>query len=304
MFNITCTGPAYLSWRLYGRRVNPTYKSRVDQRILHVISQRTSPNVIRSHPFDPHNRARAVRAETSEFTGWRLPLMDSPAGPCAPNAKIIEQQAGCVIPAHFHTCHQFQVVSAGGGLLGRKPVQPWTVHYTSPDTGYGPIEAGEEGLSYYVLRPQIDPGAKFMPQSRGLMRAGLPKHHAVSGPIDVPGASALAALGTMRVQTCLPLTPEGMAVWQVGLPPGERLLASELPGEGARFYLVTAGALVHVDVGAPADGPARAHAATQPLLSVGSLCFAERADAFSLRASPVGADVLVLQFPPEATMAA
>jgi hypothetical protein len=108
----------------------------------------------------------------------------------------------------------------------------------------------------------------------------------------------------MRVQTCLPLTPEGMAVWQVGLPPGERLLASELPGDGARFYLVTAGALVQVDTGAPADVPARAHAATQPLLSVGSLCFAERADAFSLQASPAGADVLVLQFPPEATMAA
>ena len=286
------------------RRVNPHYKRQAAYHILHVINQRTSSDVIRSHPFDPLDRARAVRAETSEFTGWRLPLIDSPAGPCAPNAKIIEQQAGCVIPAHFHTCHQFQVVSAGGGFLGRKPVQPWTVHYTSPETGYGPIEAGEQGLSYYVLRPQIDPGAKFMPQSRGLMRAGLPKHHAVSGPIDVPDAAALAALGTARVQTCLPLTPEGMAVWQVGLPPGERFLASELPGEGARFYLVTAGALVQVDAVAPADGPARADAATQPLLSLGSLCFAERADAFSLQASPLGADLLVLQFPPEATIAA
>lgn len=260
--------------------------------------------MIRSHPFDPLDRARAVRAETSEFTGWRLPLIDSPAGPCAPNAKIIEQQAGCVIPAHFHTCHQFQVVSAGGGFLGRKPVQPWTVHYTSPDTGYGPIEAGEQGLSYYVLRPQIDPGAKFMPQSRGQMRAGLPKHHAVSGLIDVPDAAALAALGTARVQTCLPLTPEGMAAWQVGLPPGERFLASELPGEGARFYLVTAGALAQPVAGPDTELDSVANADAGAVLSAGSLYFAEVADSLSLQASAAGADFLVLQFPPEATIAA
>lgn len=286
------------------RRVNPCYKRQAAYHILHVINQRTSPDVIRSHPFDPLDRARAVRAETSEFTGWRLPLIDSPAGPCAPNAKIIEQQAGCVIPAHFHTCHQFQVVSAGGGFLGRKPVQPWTVHYTSPDTGYGPIEAGEQGLSYYVLRPQIDPGAKFMPQSRGLMRAGLPKHHAVSCPIDVPDAAALAALGTARVQTCLPLTPEGMAVWQVGLPPGERFLASELPGEGARFYLVTAGALAQAVAGPDAELDSVANADAGAVLSAGSLYFAEVADSLSLQASAAGADFLVLQFPPEATIAA
>jgi hypothetical protein len=259
---------------------------------------------MRSHAFDPLNRARAVPVASSEFTGWRLPLIDSPAGPCAPNAKIIEQQAGCIIPAHFHTCHQFQVVTAGGGLLGRKPVRPLTVHYTSPDTGYGPIEAGEEGLSYYVLRPQIDPGAKFMPQSRGLMRAGLPKHHEVSGHLDVPGAPALAALGTPRIQACLPLSPEGMAVWQVSLPPGAGLLASELPGDGARFYLVTAGALAQA-VAVP-DAAVDPDAVTDAgaVLSAGSLYFAEVTDSLSLQASAAGADFLVLQFPPEATMAA
>ncbi len=304
MFNITCTGPAYLPQRLYGRRVNPQYKSRVDQHILHVINCQTSLHVIRSHAFDPLDRARAVPVASSEFTGWRLPLIDSPAGPCAPNAKIIEQQAGCVIPAHFHTCHQFQVVSAGAGLLGRKAVRPWTVHYTSPDTGYGPIEAGEDGLSYYVLRPRIDPGAKFMPQSRGLMRAGLPKHHSVSGPIDVPAASALAEMGTARVQACLPLSPEGMAVWQVGLPPGGRLQASDLPGYGARFYLVLGGALVQ-DAEMVEDGAGgQAEGQAPALLPAGSLCFAEMADSLRLLASPAGADFLVLQFPAEATMAA
>lgn len=244
--------------------------------------------MIRTHALDPLDRTRAVRAETKEFMGWRVPLMDSSLGPSAPNAKIIEQQPGWVIPPHFHACHQFQVVTAGSGRLGRKPVRPLTVHYTSPEAAYGPIEAGEDGLSYYVLRPQVDPGARYMPQSRGLMREGLPKHHAVSEPIDVRDAPGRAMLSAPVIAPCLPLTAEGMAVWHVGLPPGTSLEAGALPGEGARFYLVAAGELAQ-------DGE---------ILAAGSLQFAEHADRLCLQATRSGADILVLQFPPVATAGA
>ncbi len=270
-------------------RVNPEYPSAPYGHILHVIRNLTTTsekNVIVWHALDARSRQRATRAETAEFTGWRVPLFESAASHCAPNAKIIEQDPGCRIPPHFHTCHQFQVVTAGSGLLGRTPVRPLTVHYTSEETGYGPIEAGAQGLSYYVLRPQRDPGARFMPGARDEMRPGLPRHHAVSAPVDVRSERDLLELAAPVVDECLPASPQGMAVWRVALPPGGFLGDGQLPGAGSRFYLVTAGAVQ----------------AREGALSTGSVGFTDRAEPLTLQAAPAGAEVLVLQFPPEATL--
>lgn len=237
------------------------------------------------HRFDPQNREHAVWRQTPEFVGWRVPLIDSPPGPCSPNAKLIEQRPGSTIAPHFHDCHQFQVVSAGSGMLGRRAVRPLTVHYTAPHTGYGPIEAEAEGLNYYVLRARRDPGAMFLPQARAQLRTDLPKRHAVSEPAAPCSTQDLQSMTATAVHTCLPLSGEGMAAWRVNLPPGGELAAAELPGAGARFYLVATGAL----------------ALQGTVLGAGSVCFAEAADAFRLQAPSAGADVLVLQFPPEAT---
>lgn len=83
-----------------------------------------------------------------------------------PHAYLVEQPAGVVIRPHFHAVDQFQVVVHGRGRLGRKPVEPVTVHYADAYTGYGPIEAGEEGIFYFSLRPGFDRGARYLPETR------------------------------------------------------------------------------------------------------------------------------------------
>lgn len=235
------------------------------------------------HSLSAASRAQALWRDTPEFTGVRVPLIETAAAACAPQAKIVEQRPSSTVAAHFHAQHQFQLFSAGEGVLGRKPVRPLTVHYTSPGTGYGPIAAGPEGLSYYVLRPKKDDGAMFLPQSRDRM-PDLPKHHAVSAPVTPRTADELRGLRAVAVQACIAPSPEGMAVWQVGLPPAAAAQAADFEGSGPRFYFVAAGALV-------VEGS---------VLGAGSVCFAERADAFRLQASAAGADVLVLQYPPHA----
>ena len=41
-----------------------------------------------------------------------------------------------------------------------------TVHYSSPEAGYGPIVAGPEGLEYLTLRRVSEQGAFYLPDER------------------------------------------------------------------------------------------------------------------------------------------
>jgi hypothetical protein len=239
--------------------------------------------VIHWHRLDDASRETAVPRNSAEFVGVRIPLIETPAAPVAPQAKIIEQRPSSAVAPHFHRVHQFQVFSAGSGLLGRTQLAPLTVHYTSPETGYGPIQAGPEGLSYYVLRPQKDDGAMFLPQSRDRMR-GLPKRHALSQAITPRANADLRGLRAPVLDECIALTPQGMAVWRVGLPPATALAVDDVPGAGPRFYLVAAGEL----------------AVEGAVLGAGSLCFAESGDGFCLQSTAAGADVLLMQYPLDA----
>jgi len=74
-----------------------------------------------------------------------------------PQLLLVEQPVkGSSVLAHYHGTDQFQVFIDGSGLLGRQEIKPVSIHYTNRYTGYGPIVAGEEGISYYVLRPKFD----------------------------------------------------------------------------------------------------------------------------------------------------
>ena len=235
-----------------------------------------------------NSAAKAVWSDTPQFRGRRVPLIESAEAGCSPQAKIIEQASSSLVAPHYHRQFQFQIVTAGSGTIGRTPVQPLTVHYSSPETGYGPITAGPEGLSYYVLRPGKDAGAMFLPQARDRMTPGLPKHHAMSRPVCPRERQALRQLAQPVVEPCLAPTPEGMAVWRVGLPPGSTLVATALAGDGPRFYYVVAGAMALPD----------------QVLEAGSVCFVHAEDDFRLQADQDGVELLVLQFPAQAVPSA
>jgi hypothetical protein len=83
---------------------------------------------------------------------------------------INEVEPGGVIAPHYHECEQFMVVLAGGGTLAGDPLTPGTLQYTEPRTPYGPIVAGDDGLTFIVIRPHFTQDDKGVPISDTIER--------------------------------------------------------------------------------------------------------------------------------------
>ncbi|HTD92052.1 MAG TPA: hypothetical protein VK663_15415, partial [Burkholderiales bacterium] len=98
------------------------------------------------------DKVHVVRDNETET--WRSDYTERMAG--VPQVLLVEQRIpGSKILSHFHGVDQFQVIIDGNGKLGQHAVGPVSLHYTNRFTGYGPIEAGPQGMSYYVLRPEL-----------------------------------------------------------------------------------------------------------------------------------------------------
>jgi hypothetical protein len=198
----------------------------------------------------------------------------------APQAFLVEQDANQVILPHFHEQNQFQVVVRGGGLLGRNPVAAITVHYAGAYTGYGPITAGPEGLWYFTLRPMMDSGAKFLPESRPQLKAGPKKHYHSAQIVPLP-ESALRGLARVA-STIVQDDADGMRVETIRVPPGMTTAGPDPAAGGGQFFLVTSGALRSND---------KLHG------RLACLWNASGADALRIEAGEGGVEVLLLQCP-------
>jgi hypothetical protein len=221
--------------------------------------------------------------DEGNFRGYTEYLIESEPGTRpAPQAFLVHQRPGWVLPVHFHLEEQFQVVTAGGGTLGRHPLAAITVHYSTREAGYGPLTAGPEGLDYLTLRAVTDPGAWYLPESRPKMRAGLRRRHVTAGPLSMLSPSELAA--QVRPETLEVIAPdaEGLAGWLLRLPPNGHCEAPPQVRSGGRFHVVVGGALM--------EGT---H------LLVRNACIWRDSDEAppNLRSGPDGAEVLVLQYP-------
>lgn len=192
-----------------------------------------------------------------------------------PMAFLVEQDPGDVANAHFHQADQFQVVVAGDGTLGTHPVRPFCVHFAGAYTAYGPIRAGQSGLTYFTLRNGFDPGARYMlrRENRMALRSVATRRHreAVAGPLDVIGAG-----------TVLPPEPDGLAAWQYRLGAGESMTGPAPDSGRGQYWLVIDG------------GVCRGDASLGPL----SCVFVAPDDPpFAAVAGAAGASLLAMQFP-------
>lgn len=235
--------------------------------------------MLKTGNWEVATQANRLKRDAVHFKGWRIGLIDTPPGRPSPHAYVVEQQAGFVLQAHWHVQHQFQIVATGAGAIGKHAVRPLAVHYASPESPYGPITTGPEGVSYLTLRAMADDGAQFMPESRTLMRAGLAKY-ATTVQLDLAGADD-GAVAAARSVAEVARADDGMRAWNVLLPAGDTLRGDALPGSAARYYYVAAGSM-------------EAGGETLPARSV---CFVHDEPEFGLRAGPRGAQVLVLQYP-------
>lgn len=226
--------------------------------------------------------ARLTRERTFDEGNFRghveFMIENDPAHRPAPQAYLVHQQPGWVLPVHFHLQDQFQVVVGGSGTLGPHVLKPGAVHFASRESGYGPITAGPGGLDYLTLRETIDFGVWYLPESRARMQAGLRKRQATvfAGwePGDPPPASECVVVAA---------DSSSPAVWKVAAAAGERIHVEPSPWNTGRFYVVMEGVVRHGDT-------------LLPRLSCLYVSPASRLD--GLVAAPGSkAQVLVLQFP-------
>ena len=224
------------------------------------------------------NRSKFTLANGTGY--FKSDFIASPPGePVAPQSFLVEQDADSVILPHFHLQNEFQVVVRGSGSIGRHPVRPLSVHYASAHTGYGPITAGPEGLWYFTLRPRMDFGAKFLPESRDQMQK-LPKRHLLGGPVDINevGSQRNATL----CEEVFPAQPDGIAGWVLRIQPQGSVAAPAHPRGLGRFYVIASG---------------RARVGGESLGRWATVFVTPEDEPMHVHAGREGAEVLVLQFP-------
>jgi hypothetical protein len=213
------------------------------------------------------------------------------AGALYPMAFLVEQDPGCVAPAHFHQADQFQVVVAGEGRLGTHDVAPVTVHFTGAWSPYGPLVAGDSGLHYFTLRNGWDPGARYMTEDRAVLHTVPGRRHREA--VAAPRAVAVGLIDAVpSCETCLPDSDDGLAARRHVLPAGAHAIGADPAGGNGQYWVVLAGSMLH-------EGAELAPRAC--------LFISPDEPAFTAIAGARGLEVLALQFPrrpPPCTMVA
>ena len=162
----------------------------------------------------------------------------------SPQSFRIEQDAGIVVQPHFHFVNQFQVVVAGSAAIGRNPVTPIGVHYAGAHTGYGPITAGPQGVTYFTLRAQSDgTGAQYLPASRARMQR-VPKRYILAEACPALDDAGLATLGAPQTVTMLD-EADGIGAWVLRLPANGTGLGPDPATGGGQSIFVACGSLMH-----------------------------------------------------------
>jgi hypothetical protein len=214
---------------------------------------------------------------TGEFRVYNVFVPEEPDEPQAYLVRSYSEHA--TVGSHFHEHPQFQVFVEGSGTFQRHDVGPINIHYTDAYATYGPIVAGDQGLSFFVLRPQLGKGAHYMPGSRDqLVRRGKRN---LSATLD---REALAASGTVTVLR----DADGLLADARVIAPGDVVTLPEVPaGSRGCYTIVLDGSceVVGADVG-----------------TAGSYSMIHRGphDApVALAAGPHGVTILNMQFPHE-----
>jgi hypothetical protein len=233
------------------------------------------------------SHAESTRHERSLPNGFRFHRSEWMEGGrdarLSPTVFLVEQPPGSELQPHFHEQNQFQLVQRGSGRIGVHPIAQGSLHYAGAFTGYGPVRAGPEGLSYFTIRSVHETGAKMLPQDRGYMPRG-PKRHMQSAPLASVAQAELASLREPRCVTVFAAQPDGLAAACWFLPPGAPAAVAGAAGAG-QFFFVVAGALLH---------------AGETFSGWESLYFSQEEPTPELRAGPSGLQLFVLQMPQKA----
>lgn len=233
--------------------------------------------------------ARAQRRAHSmeTFEGFVTDMMVARAEDLPrPQAFLVEQQPDWSTPSHYHLSHQFQVITAGAGRIGAHQVGPGAVHYASPESGYGPIVAGPEGIHYLTLRVMSDSGAWYLhrPGVRERMQRGLAKEQKHGSPTTPTASVPLVGLEATTIESLITPQANGLAAHLIRVPAAHTYALPADHRHGGRFYVMTNGSM---------------HVGDKSLASLATV-FASVDESFVIEAGASGLELLVLQFPADA----
>lgn len=230
-------------------------------------------------------RARPARRVVSkpQFEGFVTDLIvPETTGHPRPQAFLVEQQPRWSLRTHFHLEHQFQAFVGGSANLGKHPIGPLTVHYASPHSAYGPLDAGESGISYLTMRLVGDEGAWYLPEARPKLKLHVKKQQAHGAPAGQVSAGELRTLERTVEEVLIEPRDNGLAAWIMRVPPLQTAAAPPRDANaGGRFYVVTQGSL---------------RTATEELAGLATVSVTGD-ETFDITSGAAGLEVLVLQFP-------
>jgi hypothetical protein len=182
--------------------------------------------------------------------GWKVNLFgqnsDIPTKDL--QAFRIDMSANMQLDSHFHVVDQFQIFFAGSGTIGRHDAAMITAHYADHHTGYGPLIAGDQGMSYLTLRSKSDAGLVKLstPNIREQLKP-TKRRQRVSSPITLSIPPVLAHIEAPVIETIMEEKEgdEGMAVKVIRLGANMDTPAPAIEGTGGYYIIVMNGAIEH-----------------------------------------------------------
>lgn len=230
---------------------------------------------------------RVIKSRGTGEEHWRTDFLGKPGDGqirSEPQAFLVEMSANETIVPHFHEVDQFQVFVAGGGGLGRNAAGLLTVHYADHHTGYGPINAGPQGYSYFTLRAKSDPGAHYLhkPGYREALKPSRKRHGTAAG-ITLSTEPVLMDLKELKIEQVMPELDgaDGLSASIIRMGPGMGQTGPDPQATGGQYYLVVNGSM-ELAAGS---------------YSAWSTVYVAREDApLAFTAGPKGLEALLLQF--------
>lgn len=182
--------------------------------------------------------------------GWKVNLFGANSDVPKPDLQAfrIDMSTNMILESHFHIVDQFQIFMAGSGTIGRDRADMITAHYADHHTGYGPLVAGEQGMSYLTLRSKTDAGLIKLstPNVRELLEP-TKRRHRVSSKVVLSIPPVLQHRDEVGIESVMEerAGDDGMRVLVYRMGAGMEAQAPETAATGGYYTIVMNGSLVH-----------------------------------------------------------
>ena len=209
------------------------------------------------------------------------PLLGKRGNPDLPLASLVTFAPGRLSTPHFHDVPQYQIMLGGRGRLGRRDIKTNTVHFSRPNTPYGPFTAADDSsLTCLIIRSRPDTGAIHEAEAIAALNQMPDRNpwqvtHDVTFPSDTAEKVLLQAVPELQDQ-------HGLATYTLRMKPGATALTPDPSIGQGLFVVVQKGSLIHDSKEARA---------------MSLVYVSHKEGAYEMRAGAEGMEGLIVRFP-------